>query len=128
VNCRILPGEDAVAVEKTLIRVINDTTVRLAPIDTAVPSPASPLRSDLFNAIDASVKAIWGPLPIVPTMETGATDGLYLRNAGTPVYGISGLFIATDDNRMHGKDERILVSAFDKSLDFTYDFLKRITQ
>ena len=54
------------------------------------------------------MKAIWGPVPVVPIMETGATDGLYLRNAGVPVYGFSGLFIATNDIRAHGKDERIL--------------------
>ena len=86
-----------------------------------MPSPASPLRPDLFSAVDASVKAIWGPLPVVPIMETGATDGLYLRNAGVPVYGFSGLFIAIDDIRAHGKDERILVKSFDDALDFTYD-------
>jgi acetylornithine deacetylase/succinyl-diaminopimelate desuccinylase-like protein len=128
VNCRMLPGEDPAAVERTLVRVINDTSVHLAPMDTAKPSPASALRPDLFTAIDASVKATWGPLPIVPIMETGATDGLYFRNAGTPVYGFSGLFIATDDNRMHGKDERILIKAFDDSLDFMYDLLMRIAK
>lgn len=128
VNCRMLPGDDPVAVEKTIARVVNDTSVHVAPIDTAVPSPASPLRPDVFNAVDASVKAVWGPLPIVPQMETGATDGLYLRNAGIPVYGFNGLFIAQNDVRAHGKDERILVKSFDDALDFTYDFLKRITQ
>lgn len=128
VNCRMLPGADPAEVERTLVRVINDTSVKLAPTDTAIPSPASPLRPDLLNAIDASVKAIWGPMPIVPMMETGATDGLYFRNAGVPTYGFSGLFIATNDVRAHGKDERILVKSFDESLDFTYDLLKRITK
>ena len=128
VNCRMLPGEDPAAVEKTLIGVIADTAVHLTPADTAVQSPASPLRADLFATIDASVKNVWGPLPVVPIMETGATDGLYLRNAGVPVYGLSGLFIAIDDIRAHGKDERILITAFDQGLDFTYDFLKRLTK
>lgn len=128
VNCRMLPGADPAEVERTLVRVIGDTAVHLAPIDTAIPSPVSTLRPDLFDAIDASVKAIWGPMPIVPIMETGATDGLYLRNAGIPVYGFSGLFIATDDVRAHGKDERIVVKSFDDSLDFMYDILKRITK
>lgn len=128
VNCRMLPGSDPKEVENTLARVIADTAVHLAPIDTAVPSPASPLRPDVFDAVEQSVKATWGPVPIVPIMETGATDGLYLRNAGVPVYGFSGLFIATDDVRAHGKDERILVSAYDHGLDFTYDLLKRLTR
>jgi len=128
VNCRMLPGEDPAAVEKALTRVIHDTTVHLTPIDTVTPSPASPLRPDVFNAVEASVKAIWGSVPIVPIMETGATDGLFLRNAGMPVYGFSGLFIPIDDVRAHGKDERILITSFDQALDFTYDLLKRIAQ
>jgi acetylornithine deacetylase/succinyl-diaminopimelate desuccinylase-like protein len=127
VNCRMVPGADPAAVERSIARVVNDSAVHIAPVDTAVPSPASPLRPDLFQAITASVNAIWGPVPVVPTMETGATDGLYLRNAGMPVYGFSGLFIATNDVRAHGKDERILISAFDDGLDFTYDVLKRVT-
>jgi acetylornithine deacetylase/succinyl-diaminopimelate desuccinylase-like protein len=127
VNCRMLPGDDPAAVEQAIVRAVNDTAVHLTPADTAKPSPASPLRPDLLAAVGASVNAIWGPVPIVPIMETGATDGLYLRNAGVPVYGFSGLFIATNDVRAHGKDERILITAFDQGLDFTYDLVKRIT-
>ena len=128
VNCRMLPGEDPAYVEKTLARIVADTSVHLAPIDTAVPSPASPLRPDVLGAVEASIKATWGNVPVTPTMETGATDGLYFRNAGIPVYGFSGLFIATNDVRMHGKDERILITSFNDALDFTYDIVKRITK
>jgi len=127
VNCRMLPGDDPAAVEQALVRAIADTGVHLAPIDTARPSPASPLRPDVFSAVEASVKAVWGNVPVVPIMETGATDGLFLRNAGVPVYAFSGLFIATNDVRAHGKDERILITAFDDGLDFTHDFLTRVT-
>ena len=126
VNCRILPGEDAVAVERTLVRVIGDTSVKLAPVDTPVPSPPSALRPDVFSAIDASVKATWGTLPIVPKMETGASDGLYVRNAGVPVFGVTGIFVAVNDSRMHGKDERILVSSFQDGLRFAYELIKRL--
>ena len=128
VNCRMLPGDDPAAVEQALVRAINDTSVKVASMDTPTPSPASPLRPDVLSAVEASVKALWGSVPVVPYMETGATDGLYLRNAGVPVYAFSGIFIAQDDIRAHGKDERILVSAFDDALDFTYDLLKRIAK
>ena len=126
VNCRILPGEDVVAVERTLVRIIGDTSVKLAPVDTPVPSPPSALRPDVLSAIDASVKATWGTLPIVPKMETGASDGLYVRNAGVPVYGVTGIFVAVNDSRMHGKDERILVSSFQDGLRFAYELIKRL--
>lgn len=126
VNCRMLPGEDAQVVERTLVRIIGDTSVKLAAMGTAIPSPPSPLRPDVFSAIDGAIKAVWPPLPIVPQMETGATDGLYVRNAGVPVYGVTGLFIDVDDIRAHGKDERILVTSFEDGLKFAYELIKRL--
>jgi len=68
-------------------------------------------------------------LPIVPNMETGATDGLFLRNRGFPVYGVSGLFAdptIDEDNRAHGLNERIGVRAFYDQLEFTYRLLRRL--
>jgi acetylornithine deacetylase/succinyl-diaminopimelate desuccinylase-like protein len=126
VNCRILPGEDAAAVERTLVGVIADTSVTLAAVDTPTPSPPSPLRPDVFSAIDGATKAVWSALPIVPDMSTGASDGLFIRNAGIPVYGVTGLFIDVNDNREHGKDERILVTSFQDGLKFAYELIKRL--
>jgi len=64
-------------------------------------------------------------------METGATDGLYLRNAGLAVYGVSGLFVdpnIADDVRAHGLNERIGVKAFYDQLEFTYRLLKALDE
>jgi acetylornithine deacetylase/succinyl-diaminopimelate desuccinylase-like protein len=59
-------------------------------------------------------------------METGATDGLFLRNAGMPVYGVSGIGYDPDDMRAHGKDERVLVKSFVEGLDFVYQLTKAL--
>ncbi len=61
-------------------------------------------------------------------MSTGATDGLYLRNVGIPVYGASGIFRDIDDNRAHGKDERILASSFFDGQEFLYRLTKALSQ
>jgi acetylornithine deacetylase/succinyl-diaminopimelate desuccinylase-like protein len=127
VNCRILPGVPASEVEATLRRVIADTAVVLTPSDTAKPSPPSPLPPAVESAIRAATVSVWGALPIIPDMETGATDGLYLRNGGVPVYGVSGYFAdpnIPDDNRAHGLNERISVKGFYNQLEFTYQLLK----
>jgi acetylornithine deacetylase/succinyl-diaminopimelate desuccinylase-like protein len=129
VNCRIMPGVPATDVEKTLRRVVADTAVELAPSDTATPSPPSPLPAAVEGAIRTATASVWRPLPIVPDMETGATDGLYLRNAGIPVYGVSGYFAdpnIPDDNRAHGLNERISVRGFYDQLEFTYRLLKAL--
>jgi acetylornithine deacetylase/succinyl-diaminopimelate desuccinylase-like protein len=59
-------------------------------------------------------------------MSTGATDGLYLRNAGVPVYGVSGIFGDVDDVRAHGQDERILARSYFEGLEFLYRLLKAL--
>ena len=50
-------------------------------------------------------------------METRGHRRLYLRNAGMPVYGVSGVPLDADDIRAHGRDERIRVAAFYAGLD-----------
>ena len=51
-------------------------------------------------------------MQIIPQMSTGATDGLYFRAAGIPVYGVEGSWgISPDDERAHGLDERLPVRA-----------------
>ncbi len=71
-------------------------------------------------------RAIWGEVPIVPMMETGATDGLYLRRAGIPVYGLNGIGYDVNDVRAHGRDERIRVRSFSEGLEFSYRLMKAL--
>jgi len=127
VNCRMMPGSDPVDVERTIRRVVADSAVQVEPADTAIASPPSPLPPALEQTLERVTASMWGPLPIVPSMETGATDGLFLRNAGMPVYGVSGLFVDPnndEDTRAHGLNERISMHAFYDQLEFTYRLLK----
>ncbi len=129
VNCRMLPGTESGDVLRTIEQVVADSGVVVTPKTPAVPSPPSPLPAEVEGKLDAVVRSMWGPLPIVPNMETGATDGLFLRNAGLPVYGVSGLFVdptINDDNRAHGLNERIGVKQYYDQLEFTYRLLKSL--
>jgi acetylornithine deacetylase/succinyl-diaminopimelate desuccinylase-like protein len=60
-------------------------------------------------------------------MSTGATDGRFLRAAGIPVYGVSGMFGDIDDVRAHGRDERLGVKEFYMGIEFMYRFIKDLT-
>ena len=129
VNCRMMPGSDPVAVERTIQRIVADSGVHVEAADTATASPPSPLPPDLERSLERVTASMWGTLPIVQEMETGATDGLFLRNAGMPVYGVSGLFVDPnndEDMRAHGLNERISVRAFYDQLEFTYRLLKAL--
>jgi acetylornithine deacetylase/succinyl-diaminopimelate desuccinylase-like protein len=71
---------------------------------------------------------MWPGVPVIPMMSTGATDGLYLRNAGIPVYGVSGLFSDIDDIRAHGQNERILIESYFDGQEFLYRLTKSLSQ
>jgi acetylornithine deacetylase/succinyl-diaminopimelate desuccinylase-like protein len=129
VNCRMLPGTDPTDVVATLRRVIGDTSIVVTQLSDAKPSPPSPLPPELDRAIEQVTESMWGKLPLIPNMETGATDGLYFRNRGVPVYGVSGLFAdptIDEDNRAHGLNERIGVKEFYDQLELTYRLLKTL--
>ncbi len=127
VNCRILPGESPDKVLHTLIDVLADDKIEVSPISEVTPSPPSPLVPEIMKAIEQVTEEIWPGVPVIPTMSTGATDALYLRNAGIPVYGVSGLFEDIDDIRAHGKDERIGVKAIYEGQEFLYQLVKELS-
>jgi acetylornithine deacetylase/succinyl-diaminopimelate desuccinylase-like protein len=126
VNCRMLPGQSPQEVEQTLVRVVSDDQIAVRLAGASSPSPASPLRPEILQPIERAVASMWPGVPVVPVMETGATDGITLRNAGIPTYGVSGVFIDMDDVRAHGKDERVGVREFYEGLEFHYRLLKSL--
>jgi acetylornithine deacetylase/succinyl-diaminopimelate desuccinylase-like protein len=113
-------------VKASLVRVLADPAIAVTPVGAPRPSPASPLRPDVVRAVETVTTAMWPGVPVVPIMSTGATDGLSLRRAGIPVYGVSGLFDDIDDVRAHGKDERMAVWAFFDGLEFMYRLEKAL--
>ncbi|HEV2617255.1 MAG TPA: M20/M25/M40 family metallo-hydrolase [Candidatus Acidoferrales bacterium] len=127
VNCRILPGGTQEETEKTLVRVLDDAQIKVTPVAPPHDSPASPLRKDVLQTTEQAVKAVWPGVPVVPVMDTGASDGYRLRAAGIPTYGVSGVFIDMDDVRAHGRDERILETSFYQGVDFFYRYIKALS-
>lgn len=107
VNCRAMPGTAQAALQAELQAIAGDK-VTIEPVQEFRPSPASPLRDDVVNAYTSSIRSLYGDVPIIPHMSTGATDGLYFRAAGIPVYGAEASWgISPDDERAHGLNERI---------------------
>ncbi|MBR0694179.1 M20/M25/M40 family metallo-hydrolase [Bradyrhizobium lablabi] len=126
VSCRIMPGESVEGVQATIERVLADKEIEVAPTGKAVLSAPSPLNEEIMGAIEKLSKDFWPNAAIVPVMSTGATDGSYLRNAGIPTYGHSGLASDVDDNRSHGKDERVLVRSFYEGEEYLYRLVKML--
>jgi len=135
VNCRILPGEDPSKIKDSLAKVVDDPQIKVTFVEQhdadgnlirPEPVPPSPLRADLMKAVESAAAGIWGPLPIMPVMDTGASDGRFLRMAGIPTYGIAGVFLDIDNRRAHGQDERVRVQDFYDGVEFNYKLMQNL--
>jgi acetylornithine deacetylase/succinyl-diaminopimelate desuccinylase-like protein len=127
VNCRILPGETEEGVRATLRTVLADEQITIGEAGYQFePSPASPLTPEVMGAVEKVTAELWPGLPVLPIMSTGASDSLYLRNAGIAAYGTSGIFSDIDDNRTHGRDERVKVKSLYEGQEYLYRLVKRL--
>ncbi len=109
VNCRILPDEPVKDVERTLVRVIADEKVAVTPKGVAVLSPPSGMKPEVMQIVARLGEEMWPGVPLNAVMSTGYTDSRWLRNAGIPAYGVSGLFSDPLRNGVHGLNEQIRV-------------------
>ncbi|MEQ9452042.1 MAG: M20/M25/M40 family metallo-hydrolase [Pseudomonadales bacterium] len=124
VNCRILPGTDPDEIKATLAQVIGNPAVSISPIKPANLSPPSPLTEQVMAPITAISEEMWPGITVVPVMSTGATDGLFFRQAGIPVYGTAGIMVDVNDIRAHGRDERIRIQSFLEGLAYQEKLLR----
>ena len=138
VNCRIEPGHSLEEIRATLEKVVADPRVKVQfrennnqlmdrGSDRHSYVPPAP-RDEVFRPLDKVVATMWPGIPVLPSMSTGASDGVYTNAAGMPTYAVSGVAYDRDDIRAHGKDERESVAGFYGGVDFYYLFLKAVTE
>jgi acetylornithine deacetylase/succinyl-diaminopimelate desuccinylase-like protein len=127
VNCRIAPTSSGSQVKAALERVIGDATVKVtgAREDRKDGDPG-PINATLLQATTQLTNKMFGGVPVIPTMSTGATDGYRLRAVGIPTYGVSGIFSSPGETNAHGRDEKLRVKSFYDGLDFLYELVKQV--
>jgi acetylornithine deacetylase/succinyl-diaminopimelate desuccinylase-like protein len=126
IQCRLLPDEPPDAVLATFARVIADPAVTVSVAYAPVPSPEAKLDPALVAKVERVTGEMWPGVGVVPVMSSGASDNVYFRGAGLQAFGVSGTAIEEGDSRAHGRDERVGVSAFYESLEFSYRLMKAL--
>jgi acetylornithine deacetylase/succinyl-diaminopimelate desuccinylase-like protein len=128
IQCRMMPGDTAENVEAALVRTLNDPKISIRMDAPPIVSPESPPTPQLMAKVAAVAHSMWPGVPIVPTMGTGFSDDRQTRNAGIPSYDLSGVWSDVDENRAHGRDERVGIQEFDESVEYTYRLIKAMSQ
>jgi acetylornithine deacetylase/succinyl-diaminopimelate desuccinylase-like protein len=129
INCRVFPSDTPAVIRADIEKLVNDTTVQVvlqgSPRQPPLPSPLQP---ELFNAVSRVTRAMWGAVPVIPVMSTGATDSRFFRALGVASYGVSGLFSdPTVDARAHGRDERMRIQSYYEGQEFLWRLTRALT-
>ena len=125
VNCRIFPGVPVDSVRDALVQAIGDPQVAVTIKEPRSPAtPAPPLSAAVMDPVEKVAAVVFPGVPVLPTMTTGATDGIYTTAAGIPTYGISAMFSDPDLGYIHGLNERIRVKSLLDGRRFHYQLVK----
>lgn len=136
VNCRIFPGHSPEEIRHKLIDLFGDGKMSVkyvsdsgqvadtAPNRTQIVPPA-PIP-EVFEPLTRITRAIWPGVPVTAVMENGASDSIHFAEAGIPSYGFSAIALERSDDRAHGRDERLPIDSYFKSVDFFYEFAKAL--
>ncbi|MFN6933701.1 MAG: M20/M25/M40 family metallo-hydrolase [Tsuneonella sp.] len=129
VNCRIFPGHTREEIRSELARIIANDAITIAygrddkplaknpPLDPAIIGPVEKLAAKYFPGV-----------PVIPTMLTGATDGVYTGGAGIPTYGVPSAWGDPDGNGTHGLNERLNVRGIYTARDYLHELVITLAQ
>ncbi len=125
INCRIFPGETVDGTQAALEAAIADSGVKVTLVPPVRPlAVPPPLDAKIIGPAETLIAKYFPGVPLVPTMSTGATDGIFLEAIGIPVYGAPGGWGDPDGNGVHGLNERRSVRSVFVGRDFLTDLVK----
>jgi acetylornithine deacetylase/succinyl-diaminopimelate desuccinylase-like protein len=125
INCRIFPGVPREAVLAQLQEIAADPAVTVSIPEVRGPiAPPAPLTPKILKPIETVAHQLWPGVPVVPTLEPGASDAQFLNPAGIPTYGVTGIFDDPDGGHIHGLNERVRVQSVYEGRTFLYRLVK----
>ena len=111
-NVRTLPGQSIDDVAARLRAVITEPRMTVEITHRGVEAPASDPSSPMFTAIAETAQELDPKIAVVPYLSTGVTDSARLRRLGVQAYGVLPFPMPqSDEERMHGNDERIPIES-----------------
>jgi acetylornithine deacetylase/succinyl-diaminopimelate desuccinylase-like protein len=128
INCRIFPGHKPAEIMAELEKVAADAAVHFKDVtEGSVATDASPIRADVVNAVTRALEQIYPGVPVIPAMDSGASDSMWFRRYGVPSYGVSAIFIKPSENFSHGLNERTPVNNISPAITYYMSLFKDLS-
>lgn len=125
VNFRIHPNDTVDDVIKHVENTINDSNIRITKLNgyinpSNISSPANPNYKKLANTI----RQVFPNVSVSPSLMIGATDARHYSELTENIYRFFPLRANQDDlDRVHGTNERILISNYQEIIQFYARFI-----
>ena len=132
-DVRMVPSEDPAALLTQIRKAVNDPNVDVSFAPGGGTRPVIPptrLDGELFTAAEAANTAVY-EVPTLPSMSTYATDMWPLRAKGVQCIGIGAGVDLEDQSAgygMHGDQERLRESEFQRFVRFNWDLVTRLVR
>jgi acetylornithine deacetylase/succinyl-diaminopimelate desuccinylase-like protein len=129
VNCRLMPGHSQEVVVRSLRQAIGDSSIDIRVVVASVASEASIPTAAQLQMFERMLGPEYTTVPVIPYMESGATDALWFRNIGIPTFGVAGFFLSDEEwDRLHGRDERMSLAGFRQLIGHTERMLREVAR
>jgi acetylornithine deacetylase/succinyl-diaminopimelate desuccinylase-like protein len=125
INWLHFPGVSGESVRDQLGKLVANPESSVTLLEVRGPaSPPPPLSSKIMAPLEKLNAQYFPGVPVLPILQAGATDGLYLNGVGIPTYGIEPLFMKPDLGHIHGLNEYVSVQSLLDARAFLYDLVK----
>ena len=125
INCRIFPGVSREDVKSQLIKIVDDPAVSVTIPEVRGPeAKPAPLTPQILKPIEEVAHEMWPNVPVITTLEPGASDAQFMNPAGIPTYGVDGIFTDPDGGGIHGLNERVRIESVYEGRTFLYRLVK----
>lgn len=126
-NVRTIPGHRIEDVVERMRAWLDDPEIEIGIASHGEEASASDPDSPMFNAIAQAAGHLDTEMTVVPYLSTGGTDSAHLRRIGIDSYGILPFPMEqSDEERMHGHDERVPVQSLHFGTRLIFESIRRI--
>ena len=128
-NVRTLPGHSIDKVVNRLRAIVSEPGVTIEITHRGAEAPASDPGSEMFGAIAGAARELDPAMAVVPYLSTGVTDSARLRRLGVQAYGVLPFpMVQSDEERMHGHDERVPLESLHFGVRLIFGAISRIAR
>ena len=112
INYRIHPSDNVAGVLARAKRLVDDDRIVIETLEADEPSPRSSTTSAGYRAIAAATTAIFGAVPIAPSLTIAGTDSKHYADVADDNYRFSPFIYTPEDlEGIHGTNEHVRVEA-----------------